>query len=332
MKHELFAAFFRKANECKPAYRCPLGIITTESYDYFKENGFTLDENATDGYLDYLKELKTEELGNWTHEDCQDEVLDVLSCGEDFERILLQAEEFDTLDDEGTIPVRGLPICECFVQFSGTAPFAPVTFMEGDPYHRTEDTRYFIIPLTKLKGYFDVLTMLEVMDRMRIFGTGQHWSYDQLKEYFEAGIDDAVDLATRVFFGKRDLDGNPEILHALNVGMSGNNKTEMIVGFLHDVLEDSDLTAEDLWRFGYSKLVIETVQLLTHDKDVPYLDYIRNIVRSGNIYAMAVKINDLKHNIARGNAGGHTKLVAKHTEALDVMQEEIRAIQEIMGD
>ena len=60
--------------------------------------------------------------------------------------------------------------------------------------------------------------------------------------------------------------------------------------------------------------------LLCHDKSVPYLDYVRNIVESRNRTALAVKLNDLHHNLARGKAGGHLKQVKKHTEALELIR------------
>lgn len=318
MKYDMYAAFYRKAQDKKPVYRCPLGVLPVPSLTFFGDNDFILDEDATPGYLDYFKEIEAMELQEWTQPDYVSEVMDVLYCGKEFERIILQAEELDVLDDDGAVPIRAVQISECFVQFSSSSPLSPVTFIDGDPYEMTDNTRHFSIPLKKLKDYFDVLTMMEVIERMNAFKDGNHWSYEELKDYFEAGIDDAIDLATRVFFGKRDLDGNPEILHALNVGMAGNNKTEMIVGFLHDVVEDSSVTLEDLSQWGYSEEVVSAVSLLTHREGIPYMGYIDNIIQSGNSVAIAVKMNDLRHNIARGEAGGHNELVAKHRDALEM--------------
>ena len=329
MKHDIFAAFYEKANSRKPAYRCPLGVFSAPTLDYFKENGWKEDKNATPGYLDYCKVVDEDELQQWAQEGFRSEIMDVYFCsGKEFGKIVLQAEELDVLDDEGLLPVRGLPINNSFVKFSGTEALSPVTFIDGDPYEMNENTRHFSIPLKKLKDYFNVLTMMEVMERMEVFGSGGPWSYDELKDYFESGIDDAVDLATRAFFGSRDLDGNPEILHALYVGMQGRNKNEMIVGFLHDVVEDTDATLEKLAAWGFSEDVISAIDLLTHRKDVPYMDYIRDIVRSENITAIWVKINDLQHNIARGVAGNHTKHVAKHRAALEVIREGIKSLNE----
>ena len=98
--------------------------------------------------------------------------------------------------------------------------------------------------------------------------------------------------------------------------MMGQNDTERIVGFLHDIVEDTKYTFDDLIEEGFSGEVIEALHLLTHDKEIPYMAYIEQICKSGNITAIRVKMNDIKHNLARGRAGGHTRCVERHTEAL----------------
>ena len=135
-----------------------------------------------------------------------------------------------------------------------------------------------------------------------------------------AGIDDAISLATRAHRDATDLDGLPVILHPLHVGLAGSNDSEMICGFLHDVMEDTDWSAGAIREEGFSEEVIDTLMLLTHDKTVPYLDYIRAIANSGNRTALAVKLNDLRHNLERGRAGGHDKQVAKHSAALELIE------------
>ena len=129
-------------------------------------------------------------------------------------------------------------------------------------------------------------------------------------------IDKAIEFASKAHAADYDLDGNPTILHPLTVGMMGNNDTERIVGFLHDIVEDTKYTFEDLEDEGFSNEVISALRLLTHDKQTPYMEYIENICASGDKVAVNVKLNDLKHNLARGKAGGHTRCVEKHTEAL----------------
>lgn len=315
MMYDLIAAFYTKESANEPRYRVPLGTVSYSSLE-----GFDEDPDSTPGYTDYiLRNATGDDLQQLTRRGYISEAADVLYSGVAFERIDIQANELDTLDDEGTIAPRGLMIGNVFIKFTETEPLSPVYFIEGDPFEMTESTRVFQVPLKKLKDYFeDTLTMFEVMDHFRRYFTDlSHWSFEEFKDYFESGIDDAVDLATRTFFRKQDMDGNPEILHALTVGMAGKTKYEKIVGFLHDVVEDSDTTLDDLRTYGYSDEVIDALALLTHDKKaISYNDYIFNIGFSNNDLAINVKITDLKHNIARGKAGHHRKLVKKHEDAL----------------
>ncbi len=142
-------------------------------------------------------------------------------------------------------------------------------------------------------------------------------------EYYDSrsDIDKAIEFASKAHAADYDLDGNPTILHPLAVGMMGNNDLERVVGFLHDVVEDTRYTFEDLEEEGFSVEVIETLRLLTHDKETPYMEYIERICKSGNSAAVNVKLNDLHHNLARGRAGGHTRCVEKHEKAVAFIEE-----------
>lgn len=141
-------------------------------------------------------------------------------------------------------------------------------------------------------------------------------------------IDKAIEFASRAHAADYDLDGNPTILHPLAVGMMGGNDTERIVGFLHDVVEDTRYDFDDLINEGLSEEVLTALRLLTHDKDTPYMAYIEQICRSGNQTAIRVKINDLKHNLARGKEGGHARCVERHTEALRYIESQLAQDQE----
>ena len=132
-------------------------------------------------------------------------------------------------------------------------------------------------------------------------------------------IEDALRIALEARDGQVDLDGKPVILHPLTVGLAGKNRHEMIAGFLHDVTEDSDITFDDLIEQGVDKDIVDTLRLLTHDKGTDYYDYIQRIIDSGNQIALAVKKNDLTHNLQRGRAGGHLKQVQKHEKALEMV-------------
>ena len=112
-------------------------------------------------------------------------------------------------------------------------------------------------------------------------------------------VEDTLRIAIDALGGQKDLAGAPAILHALAVGLMGQNELEQKVGFLHDVVEDSDLTIENLREMGVEEDVLQAVDLLTHKEGSSYEDYVRNILLSGNDTAIQVKINDLHHNEKR---------------------------------
>lgn len=123
-------------------------------------------------------------------------------------------------------------------------------------------------------------------------------------------------IALKAHGGQADIDGNPVILHPLTVGLAGKTPEEQCAGFLHDVVEDTSYTFDDLLGMGVSAEIVDALRLLTHDESEPYLDYVRRIAESGNKIAIAVKLNDLRHNLKRGREKGYTQLVAKHEAAL----------------
>ena len=138
-------------------------------------------------------------------------------------------------------------------------------------------------------------------------------------------VEDALRIAVDAHNGQKDLDGNPVILHPIAVGLAGNNREEIIGGLLHDVVEDTKLTFNDLYAKGVDKSIVEALKLLTHTKDMTYEEYVQRIATSNNSIAIHIKYNDLKHNLKRGRAGGHWKIVAKHEKALAIIEPLIKA-------
>ena len=133
-------------------------------------------------------------------------------------------------------------------------------------------------------------------------------------------IEQALRIAFDAHEGQKDLDGKPVILHPLTVGLAGKDRQEMIAGFLHDVVEDTDVTFDDLLEQGVDEGIVDALRLLTHDKGTDYYDYVKRIIDSGNPIALAVKRNDLTHNLQRGRAGGHWKQVQKQEKALEMFK------------
>ena len=113
----------------------------------------------------------------------------------------------------------------------------------------------------------------------------------------------ALQIAIEAHEGQKDKVGKPYVLHPITVGFMGENEAEMIVGFLHDVVEDTSVSIEDLEKI-FDKGITDALRLLTHDKSEPYWTYVDRIKNSGNKLALAVKTNDLKHNIIRGTIAG----------------------------
>ena len=82
--------------------------------------------------------------------------------------------------------------------------------------------------------------------------------------------------------------------HVKTVGDAGETIEEKIVGYLHDVVEDSHITITDLSEHGFSDSILSAVDAITRRKSESWRKYIQ---RAGdNSIAAKVKINDLKHN------------------------------------
>ena len=134
-------------------------------------------------------------------------------------------------------------------------------------------------------------------------------------------VEKCITIAHEAHFRQRDRDGNAVILHPLIVGSMGKTDAEKCVGFLHDVVEDSDWTFDDLRNEGLPEEIIDALRLLTHQAGTDYYEYVQRIIDSGNQTAINVKRNDLRHNIARGKAFGYPHLVAKHEKALSMIEQ-----------
>lgn len=109
-------------------------------------------------------------------------------------------------------------------------------------------------------------------------------------------LERAIRIALQVHSGQTDRYGRPYILHPLHVMLQMDSETEMTAAVLHDVIEDSQMTLEDLRSEGFSEEVLAAVELLTHDKNsTPYDDYVRRL--KSNHIARKIKLADLRHNM-----------------------------------
>ena len=93
-----------------------------------------------------------------------------------------------------------------------------------------------------------------------------------------------------------DKTGLPYIYHPFYLAEQMTDEISVCVALLHDVVEDTTATFDDLTAQGITTAVIEILKLLTNDNTVPYMEYVKNIKDSGNQTAIAVKLADLRHN------------------------------------
>ena len=91
-----------------------------------------------------------------------------------------------------------------------------------------------------------------------------------------------------------DKSGMPYVFHPFHLAEQMNTEETTIVALLHDLVEDTDYTIEDLVDMGFDKSITDAIALMTHDDNVEYMDYVRMIKE--NPIAKAVKLADLKHN------------------------------------
>ena len=104
----------------------------------------------------------------------------------------------------------------------------------------------------------------------------------------------ALKLCYEKHHGQLDKSGIPYVFHPFHLAEQMKDEETTVVALLHDIIEDTDCTAELLAEKGFGDKVVEAIKLMTHKDGVDYMDYVRGIAQ--NPIARAVKIADLKHN------------------------------------
>jgi (p)ppGpp synthase/HD superfamily hydrolase len=107
-------------------------------------------------------------------------------------------------------------------------------------------------------------------------------------------IERSLTIALRAYAGKTDKAGREYILHPLRVMAKMKTDQEMSAALLHDVLEDSEITAEQLLAEGIPVEVVEAVQFLSKDEDEEYMDFVARTKK--NRLAAKVKLADIEDN------------------------------------
>ena len=104
----------------------------------------------------------------------------------------------------------------------------------------------------------------------------------------------AIKIAFDAHKDQIDKSGMPYVTHPLHLAEQMPEGISTCVALLHDVVEDSEYTLEDLVNEGFPEEITDRVALLTHDDSVPYMDYVAAL--KDDPVARRVKLADLKHN------------------------------------
>ena len=104
----------------------------------------------------------------------------------------------------------------------------------------------------------------------------------------------AKEICLKAHEGQLDKGGHPYYLHPFKVASYGKTTEERIVGYLHDTVEDTNITLKDLENYGFSKEIVLAVDAMTHREDESYDEYLTRL--SKNPLATKVKINDFINN------------------------------------
>lgn len=133
----------------------------------------------------------------------------------------------------------------------------------------------------------------------------------------------ALKLCFEAHKDQLDKSGLPYVFHPFHLAEQMKDENTTIVALLHDVVEDSSLTFDDLYKIGFPEETLTAIQLMTHDKAVPYMDYV-SIIKENPI-ARIVKLADLIHNsdLSRLNEVSEKDLerVAKYKRAIAILEE-----------
>lgn len=105
-------------------------------------------------------------------------------------------------------------------------------------------------------------------------------------------------LARTAHAGQKDpVTGDEYITHVERVVALVEGDQAKAVAWLHDVLEDTDLSVLALTDAGISQAVLEAVCLLTRDGVETYGEYIEALVKAKNPLAITVKLADLRDHL-----------------------------------
>lgn len=104
----------------------------------------------------------------------------------------------------------------------------------------------------------------------------------------------AFSVASKAHKGQKDKAGRAYILHPVNVALRTKGIKQKTVALLHDIVEDTNITLDDLKKLGFDNEIVNAVAAITKKSGEKYENYLKRV--KNNEIAKDVKIADLQHN------------------------------------
>ena len=133
----------------------------------------------------------------------------------------------------------------------------------------------------------------------------------------------AMKFAYEKHHGQVDKSGLPYIHHPLHLAEQMDSEETCVVALLHDIVEDTDTTFEQLEELQFGKEIIDAIRLLTRKEGEDYFEYVKRIAK--NPIAKQVKLADLKHNSDPSRlivmSQKDKERIAKYQKAIQILEE-----------
>lgn len=133
----------------------------------------------------------------------------------------------------------------------------------------------------------------------------------------------ALKLCFEAHKNQIDKSGMPYVFHPFHLAEQMTDEKTTVVALLHDVIEDTEYTLNDLKDKGFTDDVLSAIALMTHADGVPYMEYVA-LIKTNHI-AKTVKLADLRHNSDMSRLDRVTacdrERVEKYKKAIELLED-----------
>lgn len=132
----------------------------------------------------------------------------------------------------------------------------------------------------------------------------------------------AMKLCADAHQGQVDKAGSPYILHPLRVAAAGKDLNQVVLGLLHDVVEDTAYTLSDIIERGFPNIIVQALKAISKEKSETHEDYLYRVAQ--NELATTVKLYDLNDNsdpirLSLLEKGQSERLIKKYEDAREIL-------------